>query len=66
MSRQTQLEVEVNSVVTKTAIVVIKFEKNYKKNVVTQKLMLQYNKELKAEISIATKEDYIATIKVVE
>ena len=66
MSRQTQLEVEVNSVVTKTAIVVIKFEKNYKKNVVTQKLMSQYNKELKAEISIATKEDYIATIKVVE
>ena len=37
MSRQTQHEVEVNSVVTKTTIVAIEVEKNYKKNVVTQK-----------------------------
>ena len=39
MSRQTQLEVEMNSVATKTTIVLKEFEKNYKKNVVTQKLM---------------------------
>ena len=35
MSQQTQLEVEVNSVTTKTAIVVTEVEKNYKKNVAT-------------------------------
>ena len=36
---------------------------NYKKNVAIHKLMLRQNKELKAEISVATKEDYVATIK---
>ena len=65
--RQTQLKVEVNFVATKTAIVVTEFEKNYKKkNVATHKLILQHNKELKAEISVVTKEYYIATIKVVD
>ena len=41
MSRQTQHKVEVNSVATKV-------EKNYKKNVATQKIMLRHNEELKA------------------
>ena len=59
MSRQTQHKVEVNSVATKTFIVAIKVEKNYKKNVVTQKLMLRHNEELKVEI-------FVATIKAVE
>ena len=40
MSRQTQHEVEVNSIATKMATVVIEVEKNYKKNVATHKLML--------------------------
>ena len=57
MSRQTQHEVEVNFVMTKTNIVAIEVEK------ITRR-MLRQNKELKAEISVATKEDYIATIKV--
>ena len=35
MLRQTQLEVEVNSVATKTTIVATKFQNNYKKNVAT-------------------------------
>ena len=55
-----------NSVATKTTIVVREVEKNYKKNVATQKLMLRHYKELKAKISTAIKEDYVATIKVVE
>ena len=66
MSRQTQLEVEVNFVATKKGIVVTEVEKNYKKNVTTQKLMLRRNKELKVDIFVATKEDYVATIKAVE
>ena len=37
MSRQTQHEVEVNFVATKMAIVATEVEKNYKKNIVTQK-----------------------------
>ena len=37
MSRQTQHGVEVNSLATKTTIVVTVVEKNYKKNVATQK-----------------------------
>ena len=41
-------------------------EKNYKKHVATHKLMLQHNKELKAEISVAAKEDYVTTIKIVK
>ena len=55
MSRQTQLEVEVNFVVTKTAIFGTEVEKNLKKNVATQRLMLRHNKELKVGISIAKK-----------
>ena len=66
MLRQTQLEVEVNSLVTKTAIVSTEVEKIYKKNVVTQKLMLRHIKELKVDISVATKEYYVATIKAAE
>ena len=66
MLRQTQHGDEVKSIVTKTATVATKVEKNYKKNVATHKLMLRHNKELKAEVSVATKEDYVATIKVVE
>ena len=54
MSRQTQYEVEVIFVMTKTNIAMTEVEKNYKKNVATLKLMLQHNKELKVEISIAT------------
>ena len=41
MSRQTQHKIEVNSVVTKTFIVATKVEKNYKKNVATQKSLLR-------------------------
>ena len=40
MSRQTQHEVEVNSVATKTANAMTEVEKNYKKNVATQKVKL--------------------------
>ena len=58
--QQTQHEVEVNSVVTKTATVSTKVEKNYKK------LMLRHYKENKVEIFVATKEDYVVTIKIVE
>ena len=47
MLRQTQHEVEVNSVMTKTATVATEVEKNYKKNVVAHKLILRHNKELK-------------------
>ena len=54
MSRKTQHKVEVNSVTTKTSIVAIKVEKNYKKNVVTQKIMLLHNEELKAKITVTT------------
>ena len=66
MSRQTEHEDEVNSVATKTGIVRTKVEKNYKKNVTTQKIMLRHNKELEAKPSVATKEYYVTTIKVVE
>ena len=62
MSRQIQHEVEVNSIVTNTATITIDIEKN----VVTHKLMLRHNKELKVEFFVTTKEDYVATIKVVE
>ena len=61
MSQQTQHKVEVNFVVTKTSIVSKKKEKNYKKNVAMHKIMSRHNEELKAEISIATKENYVAT-----
>ena len=53
MSRQTQHEVEVNSIATKTTSVTKEVEKNYNKNVATRKLMLRHNKELKVEISVA-------------
>ena len=43
-----------NFVVTKTSIVATKVDKNYKKNVVTHKIMLRHNEELKAEISVTT------------
>ena len=65
MLRKTQHEVKVNSVTIKMATVTKEVEKNYK-NVATQKLMLLHNKELKAKISIVTKKDYVATIKVTE
>ena len=48
MSRQTQHKVEVNFVATKTSIVAPKVEKNYKKNVATQKIMSRHNEELKS------------------
>ena len=66
MSRQTQHEAEVSSVTTKTDIVETEVQKNYKKNVATQKLMLRHNKELKEKTSVTTKRDYVATIKVYE
>ena len=66
MSRQMQHEAEVSSVTTKTDIVEIEVQKNYKKNVATQKLMLRHNKELKEKTSVTTKRDYVATIKVYE
>ena len=52
MVQQTQHEVKVNYVVTKTSIVVTKVEKNYKKNVTMQKIMSQCNEELKVEIFV--------------
>ena len=55
-----------NSIAKKTAIVMTEIEKNYKKNVATQKLMLRHSKELKANTSVVTKEDYVEIIKVVE
>ena len=55
-----------NSVAEKTTIIAIEVEKNYKKNVVTQKLMLRHNKDLKVEIYVATEEDYVVTIKIDE
>ena len=55
-----------NYVATKTLIITIKVEKNYKKNVAIQKLVLRPNEKLKVEISVASKEDYVLTIKVVE
>ena len=66
MSRQIQHEVEVNSIATNTATIAIDIEKNYKKNVVTHKLMLRHSKELKVEVFVTTKEDYVVTVKVVE
>ena len=66
MSRQMQHEAEVSSVTTKTDIVETEVQKNYKKNVATQKLMLRHNKELKEKTSVTTKRDYVATIKVYE
>ena len=53
-------------VATKTTIVVIESEDNDKKNVATQKLMLRHNNELKADISVTTKENYVTKIKAAE
>ena len=64
--RQRKLEAEVIVVATKTTIVVIESEDNDKKNVATQKLMLRHNNELKADISVTTKENYVTKIKVAE
>ena len=55
-----------NVVTTKTTIVATKSEENDKKIVVTQKWMLRHNNELKANIFVATKENYVAIIKAVE
>ena len=54
LSRQTQHKVEVNSVMTKTSIVMTKVKNNYKKNVAMQQIMSRHNEELKEEISVAT------------
>ena len=55
-----------NFVAIKTTIVVIEVEKNDKKIIAKQKQMLRHNNELKVDISIWTKEKYVATIKFVE
>ena len=55
-----------NVVVTKTTIITTEVENNDKKIVATQKWMLQHNNELRAHISIATKENYVETIKAAE
>ena len=62
--RQRKLEIEVNVVVTKTTIVATESDEHEKKIVVTQKWMLRHNNELKEDISIVTKENYVVTIKV--
>ena len=53
-----------NVVATKTTIVTIESEENDKKIVATQKRKLRHNNELKADISVVTKENYVMTIKV--
>ena len=55
-----------NVVMIKMTIVTTKVEKNDKKIVTTQKQMLQHNNELKADISVVIKENYVATIKGIE
>ena len=55
-----------NVVATRTTIVATESGENEKKNVATQKLMLRHNNELKANISVVTKGDYVVTIKAVE
>ena len=52
-----------NVVAIKTTIIGTKSEENDKNIVATQKQMLRHNNELKADISIMTKENYVATIK---
>ena len=58
LCRYTKFKVSIkrqeDSIARKTSIVVTKVEKNYKKNVVTQKIMSRHNEELKAEISVET------------
>ena len=55
-----------NFITTETNIVATEVEKNDKKIVTTRKWMLRHNNELKADISVATKENYVMTIKVIE
>ena len=55
-----------NVVAIKTTIVETKSEENDKNIVATHKRMLRHNTELKADISVMTKENYIVAIKVVE
>ena len=40
----------------------VKIEKNYKKNVATQKFMSRHDEELKAEIFVAIIGSYVATL----
>ena len=54
--RQRKLEVEANVIAVKTTIVMSESEENGKKIVTTQKRMLRHNNELKADISVVTKE----------
>ena len=59
-SQQTKHEGEVNFIATKRLLSRQKLRRK------TQKLMLRHSKGNKAEISMATKEDYVATIKIAE
>ena len=55
-----------NVVATKTTIVSTESEENDKKIVATQKRMLRHNNELKADISVMTKENYVVIIKAID
>ena len=55
-----------NVVTTKMTIIAIEFENNDKKIAVTQKRMLRHNNELKADIYVMTKENYVTTNKATE
>ena len=52
-----------NVVMTKTTIVVTESEENERKIVATQKRKLRHNNELKEDIFVVTKENYVVTIK---
>ena len=58
--------VEVNVVVTKTIIVATESEENDKKIFVTRRQMLRHYNELKADIFVVTKENYVVIIKAAE
>ena len=53
-----------NVVATKTIIVATESEENDKKIVATHKRMLRHNNELKADISVVAKENYVMIKKV--
>ena len=55
-----------NVVATKTAIITTESEENDKNIVVTHKQMLQHNNELRVDIFVVTKENYVVTIKAAE
>ena len=55
-----------NVVAIKTTFIAIECEETDKKIGSTQNWMLRHNNELKADISVLTKENYVMTIKVVE